>query len=169
MLSIKLFYHSLVNAGKMCASIMLIIAVASVMGYAITLMGLPKIISEWFLAHVSSKLMFIFIVNILLLFLGCLLDQGPALLITAPVLLPIAKQYGIDPIHFGIIACLNLTIGLTTPPVGMQLFIGANVGQVKLDQLYKSIWPFVICGIITLIVVSYTDICLIIPRLLGYV
>lgn len=167
-LTFKLLSESLKRASKMCASIMLIIAVAAVMGYAITLMGLPKIMSDWFMAHVSSRYTFLLIVNCFLLILGCLLDQSPALLITAPVLLPIAVSYGIHPIHFGIISCFNLTVGLITPPVGMQLFIGANVGEVKLDELYKRIWPFVICGIISLIIITYTDICLIIPRLLGY-
>ena len=168
-LTFRLLYNSLTRAAKMCASIMLIIAVAAVMGYAITLMGLPKILSEWFLSHISSKYTFLLIVNIILLILGCLLDQSPALLIAAPVLLPIAKAFGIDPIHFGIICCFNLTVGLITPPVGMQLFIGANVGGIRLDALYRKIWPFVICGMVTLFIITFTDISLIIPRLLKYV
>lgn len=167
-LSIPLLYNCLVRAAKMCASIMLIIAVAAVMGYAITLMGLPKLISAWFIEHVSSKYVFLIILNVVLLVVGCLLDQAPALLLTAPVLLPIAQSYGIDPIHFGIIACLNLTVGLVTPPVGMQLFIGANVGNVALKDLYAKIWPFVACGVIAIAVVSFTNICLIIPGWLGY-
>ena len=168
-LSIQLMYGCLVRAAKMCASIMLIIAVASVMGYAITLMGLPKIISEWFITHISSKYLFLLVVNVILLVLGCLLDQAPALLLTAPVLLPIAIEYGINPIHFGIIVCVNLTVGLVTPPVGMQLFIGANVGNVKLYDLYRKIWSFVLCGMLALIIITFTDVCLIIPKWLGYV
>lgn len=166
--SFKLLRACLVNSAKMCSSIMLIIAVAAVMGYAITLMGLPNILSKWFLANVNSKYVFILIVNLLLLLLGCLLDQTPALLIAGPVLLPIALTYGIEPIHFGIILCFNLTVGLITPPVGMQLFIGANVGNVKLDKLYVRILPFVCCGIISLIIISYTEVCMLLPRLFGY-
>ena len=168
-LTFQLLYGCLVRAAKMCASIMLIIAVASVMGYAITLMGLPNMIAGWFQENITSKYMFLLILNLILLVLGCLLDQAPALLLTAPVLLPIAMTYGIDPIHFGIIACVNLSVGLTTPPVGMQLFIGANVGNVRLADLYRSIWPFVVCGVITLIIITFTDVCLLLPRWMGYV
>lgn len=154
-MNLKVLLQCGIRAAKTTASIMLIIAVASLMGYAITVMRLPQLAIEWVMGYITDKYVFLLFVNLLLLLLGMVLDQTPALLLVVPVLLPIANFFQIDPVHFGLVVCFNLTVGLITPPVGMQLFIGANVAQVKLSALYKSIWPFVVVGIIILALITY--------------
>ncbi|MFY9497744.1 MAG: TRAP transporter large permease subunit, partial [Tepidanaerobacteraceae bacterium] len=95
------------------------------------------------------------------------LDQSPALLIMAPILLPGAKQFGVDPLHYGLIMVFNLCIGLITPPVGMTLFVTSNVAKVKLDVLYREILPFVAIAIVVLLLITFVpQTVLFIPNLL---
>ena len=108
--------------------------------------------------------------NVLLLCIGFVLDLSPALLLTAPILLPVANYFKIDPVHFGLIVCFNLTVGLMTPPVGMQLFIGAQVGNVKLADLYKTILPFAAVSIVALFLITYIPwFTTFLPKLAGYI
>ncbi|MGB4450582.1 MAG: TRAP transporter large permease subunit, partial [Tepidanaerobacteraceae bacterium] len=96
-----------------------------------------------------------------------ILDQSPALLIMAPILLPVAKQFGVDPLHYGLIMVFNLCIGLITPPVGMTLFVTSNVAKVKLDVLYREILPFVAIAIVVLLLITFVpQTVLFIPNLL---
>jgi tripartite ATP-independent transporter DctM subunit len=151
----KSFYRCCVSTAKTTANVMIIIAIASAMGWAITVLRIPQNMVDFCMQYVSNKLVFLLFINILLLILGCVLDQAPALLIMVPVLLPIAMKYGIDPVHFGILLCFNLTIGLITPPIGMTLFVTANVAQIKLTDMFKRIMPFVFVGILALLAVTY--------------
>lgn len=154
-LSFKSFYRSCIRAAKSTASVMFIIAISNAMGWAITTMGLAKVMQDFFMTYVSSKYAFLLFVNILLLIIGMLLDASPALLMTVPILFPIAMAYGISPIHFGIVICLNLMIGNITPPVGMMLFVCSNVGKVSLSTMYKSILPFCFAAFIALGLVTF--------------
>ena len=154
-ITLKSLYECCKNAAKTTANVMIIIAVAAAMGYAITILRIPQNMVAFWMGVIGSKMAFLIFVNILLLVLGCFLDQSPALLIMVPILLPIAEAFGIDPIHFGIICCFNLTVGLITPPVGMTLYVTANVAGIKLTDLFRRIVPFVIVGIIALIVITY--------------
>ena len=90
-----------------------------------------------------------------LIVIGCVMEQSPALLMMVPILLPIAMKFGIDPVLFGVLCCFNLTIGLISPPVGMTLFVTANVAKVKLTNLFKAIIPFVILGYIVLMLITW--------------
>ncbi len=117
---------------------------------------------------IGSKTMFLIFVNILLLILGMIMDQAPALLIMVPILLPIANAFGIDPLHFGLVCCFNLTIGLITPPIGMTLFVTSNVAQVKLSDLFKGIIPYCFVGIAVLILLTWVPgIVTFIPSIFG--
>lgn len=166
-INLKSFREACFNTAKTTANVMFIIAIASAMGYAITILRIPQAMVSFCMTFISSRLLFLLFVNLILFFLGMVLDQSPALLIMVPILLPIAAQYGIDPIHFGIICCLNLTIGLITPPVGMTLFVTANVAEVKLTELFKSIMPFCILGMVFVLLVTYIPpLCMTLPNLL---
>ena len=168
-LNLKVLYRCCVRAAKNTASIMMIIAVASLMGYAITVLRLPQIAIEWATASIGNQYIFLLFVNVLLLLLGCVLDQTPAMLLVVPILLPIATKFGIDPIHFGLIVCFNLTVALITPPVGMQLFIGANVGHIKLSSLFRSILPFAGVALITLFIITFVpSTSTFLPTFFGY-
>ena len=95
------------------------------------------------------------LINIILLFLGCIMDMAPIILIATPILLPLAKSIGIDPVQFGIIIVLNCGIGLLTPPVGTCLFIGSAVSKVSIERIVKAALPFYVCMIVTLLAVSF--------------
>jgi len=108
------------------------------------------------------------LINIMLLVLGCLMDMAPLILICTPILLPVMINFGIDPVHFGMIMMLNLGIGLCHPPVGAILFVGCAVGNVTIEQVLRRIWPFygVMFGVLML--VTYLPaLSLWLPRLLG--
>ena len=143
------------NTAKTTANVMLIISIASAMSYAITVLRIPQAMIDVCMKYVNSPFVFLILVNVILLILGCVLDQSPALLMMTPILLPIAMKYGIDPIHFGVLCCFNLTIGLITPPIGMTLFVTANVAKVKLTSLFKQIIPFVLLGLVVLLLITW--------------
>ena len=105
---------------------------------------------------------------VILLVLGMVMDMAPIILISTPILLPIATSIGIDPIQFGIMMVLNCGIGLLTPPVGAVLFIGSAVGKTPMEKVVKATLPFYLCMIITLLLITFIpDISLLIPKLLG--
>ncbi len=167
-ITLKSFQKACFNTAKTTANVMFIIAIASAMGYAITVLRIPQAMVDFCMTFISSKLVFLLFVNLILFFLGMVLDQSPALLIMVPILLPIAAKYGISPVHFGIICCLNLTIGLITPPVGMTLFVTANVAGVKLTRLFKAIVPFALLGILFVLLVTYVPaLSLALPAILS--
>ena len=151
----KGFFQCCKSAARSTAAVMLIIAIASAMGYTVTIMRIPQTLVAFFMDFINSKAAFLLFVNVLLLILGMIMDQAPALLIMVPILLPIANAFGINPLHFGLICCFNLTIGLITPPVGMTLFVTSNVAQVKLTDLFKKIIPFCFIGIFVLILITW--------------
>lgn len=154
-MTLKLLFECLVNTARLTSSVLFIVATAAAMGWVVTALQIPQKLAEFCLQYIHTPVMFMLFINILLLIVGCLLDGAPATLLLAPILFPVARSYGIDPVHFGIVFCMNLTIGLVTPPIGLMLFVASNVTGVKLSVLYKQIWPFVACGITVLLLVSY--------------
>ncbi|MEA5012177.1 MAG: TRAP transporter large permease [Angelakisella sp.] len=143
------------NTAKTTANVMFIIAVATAMSYSLTILRIPQAIVSICMEYIHSPAVFLLITNIILIILGCVLDQSPALLMMVPILLPIAMEFGIDPVHFGVLCCFNLTIGLISPPVGMTLFVTANVAKVKLADLFKSVLPFVALGYAVLFLLTW--------------
>ena len=127
---------------KTVAMVMTLIAMASSFGYVMALMQLPATITSFFLTLSSNKYVILMLINVMLLVLGCLMDMAPLILICTPILLPVVVKLGVDPVHFGMIMLLNLGIGLLTPPVGSTLFVGCAVGNVKLEEVMRGIWPF---------------------------
>ncbi|MDO4523482.1 MAG: TRAP transporter large permease [Eubacteriales bacterium] len=151
----KSLYECCVRTAKTTANVMIIISIATAMSYAITVLRIPQTLVAICMEYIHSPAVFLLCTNIILLFLGCILDQSPALLMMVPILLPIAKEFGIDPVHFGVLCCFNLTIGLITPPIGMTLFVTANVAEIKLTDMFRQILPFVVIGIITLAIITW--------------
>ena len=140
---------------KTVAMVMILIAFASGFGYIMALMQLPAHVTQFFLTLSDNKYVILFLINIMLLVLGCLMDMAPLILICTPILLPVVTSLGIDPVHFGMIMLINLGIGLVTPPVGATLFVGCAVGKVTMEQVARTIWPFYIAMIIVLALVTY--------------
>jgi tripartite ATP-independent transporter DctM subunit len=137
------------------AMVMTLIAMASSFGYIMALMQMPAKITAFFLTLSSDKNVILMLINVLLLVLGCLMDMAPLILICTPILLPVVTNFGVDPVHFGIIMLLNLGIGLLTPPVGSTLFVGCAVGRVTMEQVMREIWPFYAVMFCVLMLVTY--------------
>jgi tripartite ATP-independent transporter DctM subunit len=150
------------------AMVMTLIACASSVGYVMALTQMPGKITAFFLTISSDKNVILFLINILLLVLGCLVDMAPSILICTPILLPVMINFGVDPVHFGMIMMLNLGIGLCHPPVGAILFVGCAVGKVTIEEVMRRIWPFYAVMFVVLMLVTYLPaISLWLPRLLG--
>ena len=137
------------------AMVMTLIACASAVGYVMALTQMPAKITAFFLTISDNKYVILFLINILLLILGCLVDMAPSILICTPILLPVMINFGVDPVHFGMIMMLNLGIGLCHPPVGAILFVGCAVGKVSIEQVMRTIWPFYGVMFLVLMLVTY--------------
>jgi len=137
------------------AMVMTLIACASAVGYVMALTQMPAKITAFFLTISDNKYVILFLINILLLVLGCLVDMAPSILICTPILLPVMINFGVDPVHFGMIMMLNLGIGLCHPPVGAILFVGCAVGKVTIEQVMRTIWPFYGVMFTVLMLVTY--------------
>jgi tripartite ATP-independent transporter DctM subunit len=112
-------------------------------------------VTAFFLTLSDDKYVILLMINVLLLALGTLMDLAPLLLICAPILLPVVVQFGVDPVHFGIIMLVNLGMGLVTPPVGSVLFVGCAVGKVSIEEVTRTIWPFYLAMLLVLGLVTY--------------
>ncbi|WP_445679427.1 TRAP transporter large permease [Radicibacter daui] len=136
-------------------ALILLVGMANVFGWILTSEQIPQAIANAMLSVSSNKYVIILMINVLLLIVGTFMETIAALIILFPPLLAVATQVGINPIHFATFAVLNLMIGLTTPPVGVCLFVAGNIGKVSLAQVSRAIWPFLACNIIILLLVSY--------------
>ncbi len=162
-------YQTLLSSARTTASIGMLIAGALVFNYVITVENIPRTLSAFLQGFELSPIMFLIIVNILLLVLGCLLEGTTIILIVLPVLIPTAQVLGIDLVHFGIICVVNIMIGLITPPYGLLLFIMTNIGQVSLRSLVREITPFLIAMLVCLAIITFRpDLVLFLPRFFGY-
>ncbi|WP_428908482.1 TRAP transporter large permease [Niallia sp. Krafla_26] len=153
----------MINTAISTAIVTLLISMANLFGMVLTFERIPQLIAEWMTSVTSSPLVFLLIVNVFFLLLGMLIEGIAILIILTPIFAPLLPQFGIDPIHFGVIICLNVTIGILTPPVGSGLFLASSLGNVKLESLVKAIWPFVVVSIIVLFLITY------IPELVLYI
>ncbi len=163
------FYQSLMNSARMTISIGMLIAGAIVFNYVITVENIPKTISAVLKAYELSPFTFLLLANVLLLILGCFLEGTTILLIIVPVMLPTAQALGVDPVHFGVVAVVNIMIGLITPPYGLLLFMMVKIADVPLKDLVRDVMPFLAVMIAALALITFVpDLVLFLPRLLGY-
>jgi tripartite ATP-independent transporter DctM subunit len=154
-LSFKKFPGLLINATIATAVVTLLMSTASMFGWILAFERIPQTIVEVMGNISSNPLVFLLLVNIFLLITGVFLDELAVMVILLPIFMPLVHSFGIDPIHFGVMLCLNATIGLLTPPVGAGLFIASSVGDVKMEKLIRVIIPFIFVAIIVLFLVTY--------------
>ena len=147
----KVLYES----ALVTAHIMFLIGVGMLMGYVAAMDGAPQKLTGYLTTLTTNKYVVLFMINIFLLLLGTLIEPTPALLLTYPIFEPIMLAYGIDPLHFGMIICYNLTIGMMTPPVGLGLYVMCSVTDVKFEPLFKACIPFIINMFVTLFIITY--------------
>ena len=162
-------YDSLLRSARVTISIGMLIAGALVFNYVITVENIPRTLAVMLQGYQFSPLTFLLITNVVLLVLGCFLEGTTILLIIVPVLLPTAQALGIDPVHFGVVAVVNIMIGLITPPYGLLLFMMVKIAEVPLKDLVRDIMPFlaVMIGALALITLI-PDLVLFLPRVMGY-
>ena len=137
------------------AHIMFLIAVGNMMGWIIATDGAADTLTSMVGGFAENKIMLLIIINIAALIIGCLMEPTPALLVCLPIFGPMAASVGVDPLHFGILLCLNLTIGMLTPPVGLGLYVMCSVVDVKFEPLTKRVMPFLWMLILSLVVITY--------------
>ena len=137
------------------AAICIILAFAMVSGRMIVVLRIPENLTAFITQYTTSPVVFLLIVNGLLLILGCIMETNTSILITAPILVPVAKSFGIDPVHFGAILLLNLEIGMITPPFAANLFVGCRIGNVSMDQVVRPLLPFFVVLIPILMIITY--------------
>lgn len=159
----------LIETGIESAAVLLILAFASAFAWVITIENIPVLLANYLLRISSNPNVILMIINLLLLFIGTWMDATPALMIMAPILVPVVTSMGVNPVHFGIIMCLNLTIGLITPPLGPCLFIASIISKISVEEIFRATIPFFIVNVIALFIVTYFPaIVMFIPRIFGF-
>lgn len=159
---------ALAGSAEQTGTIMVIAAAATFFARMLTMEQFHVIIKQFALGITDSRIVILLVLNIILLILGCLMDTTPAILVFAPILLPIATSYGVNAVHFGVMMCINLAIGLVTPPVGISLFVAAGQSKEPFAQLVKNVWPAMLVLIGGLFITAYFPaIVTFLPKLFG--
>jgi tripartite ATP-independent transporter DctM subunit len=143
--------HVLVSTAKTTGMVLLVAATATSAAWVVTTAGVPMMIADALSGFASSPLALVLVINVFLVFLGMVMDLVPAMLIFAPIFVPLVKSVGIDPVYFGVIMTLNLVIGLITPPVGTVLYVGCGIAKITMGELVKKLWPLVVVELIVLL------------------
>lgn len=149
------FKAAVVQAVKTTSLVMILVGCASAFSYLLALYNVPEMLTTGLMAISDKPLVIFLMLNIILLILGMIMDMAALILICTPIFLPVAMQFGMDPIQFGIILMMNLGLGLCTPPVGACLFVGCVIGKIKIEEAVRTIWPFFLALFIALMLVTY--------------
>ncbi|WP_217640952.1 TRAP transporter large permease [Gracilibacillus ureilyticus] len=158
----------LIEATKTTSIVVFLIGVSTIMAWVMSFTNIPGLISDVLMSISDSPIVILLIMNLILLLVGAFMDPTPAVLIFTPIFLPIAMELGIDPIHFGVMLVLNVSVGTITPPVGPVLFIGVRVAKLKIENVIKPIMPFFIAIIGVLLLVTFVPaISLWLPDVFG--
>ena len=163
----RMFVKVCLDTIETTSTVLFIVAAASIFGWMLTATGVTADIAAWVLGFTKEAWLFLLLANLLMLFVGCFLEPTAAITILVPILLPIAAQLGIDPVHFGLVMVLNLMIGLLHPPMGMVLFVLARVAGLSFERTTMAILPWLVPLLLSLVVLTYIPaIGLWLPRLL---
>ena len=159
----------LLSTIRIISIVMLLIATSIALSWVLSFENIPQNVSAALLGFSDNKIVIFLIINMILLFVGIFMDMTPAVLIFTPIFLPVMQQFGVDPVHFGIILIMNLCIGLCTPPVGSVLFIGCSVANIRIEEVVKPLLPFFLAMIVSLLLVTYIpELSLWLPRFFGF-
>jgi C4-dicarboxylate transporter DctM subunit len=154
-LTFKAIPAIILSSAKTTASLMVLVGFANLFAWIMTVEELPQLIADSLLNLTENKILILLMINLLLLFVGAFMETIAALLILFPVLLGVAVHVGVDPVQFAIIMVFNLVIGLTTPPVGVCLFVASSIGNISLEKIAKAGLPFLLVSLFILILVTY--------------
>lgn len=156
------------NTALQSSVILLLVGAAVTLGWLVTVSGMANGIATAMLAITDDVNLLLFMVNMLLFLVGMFLDAGPAILILGPVLAPVFIGLGVDPVHFALVMCVNLTVGLATPPMGLVLFVASSVSGERVENIVKAILPFLAVEVVVIFLITYFPaLVLTLPRWLG--
>ncbi len=154
-LNFKMFVKVCLDTVETTATVLFIVAAASIFGWMLTATGVTAAISEWVLGFTQNPYVFLLLANLLMLFVGCFLEPTAAITILVPILVPICQKLGIDLVHFGLVMVLNLMIGLLHPPMGMVLFVLARVAKLSVERTTIAILPWLVPLLGSLVIITY--------------
>ncbi len=158
----------ILRAAALSAAVMTIIGTASIFGWLVASANVPALLAAWIKTISSEPWTYLLLVNVLLMLIGMFMESLAAILILVPVLMPIAIDFGINPIHFGLVVVMNFAIGMVTPPYGITLFVASSVAERDIIQVARKIfWPWLMMTLILLLVTFVPEIGLFLPRLAG--
>ncbi|KJF71582.1 MULTISPECIES: TRAP transporter large permease [Rhizobium/Agrobacterium group] len=149
------FVEAVMGAVRTTAMVLLVIGTAAAFGWLMAFLQVQTLMIAAISAISDNPIIVLLVINVILLLLGTFMDMAPMVIISTPVLLPVVKAFGIDPVHFGVVMILNAGIGLNTPPVGTVLFVGCAVGGISIREAMRTIWPFFGASIAVLLAVTY--------------
>ncbi|HHX95628.1 MAG TPA: TRAP transporter large permease, partial [Clostridia bacterium] len=164
-MSLKDLYATLTDSAVTTSQVMIVLSAASVFAWILTSEGITVAIAESVLSIASSQWAVLLCFNVILLIAGMFMDGAAIITILAPLLLPIALQVGIDPVHLGIVMVVNTALGMFTPPFGLNLFVATSITDMSIVRLSKAVLPFILLSLITVLLITYIpDISLWLPR-----
>ena len=167
-LDLKKLPRALINAGTTAAALLLIVAFGNIISWTLAVAGVKDIVIGTMLSITRNRYLLLFMVIVMMMAVGCVMDATAAMLVFIPVLTPVADLLGLNPIHFGVIYCLLITIGLVTPPVGMTLFVTSNVSGIEFSKICRAVIPFAAVAIVITVILAYMpSVVMFIPNLLG--
>ena len=169
-LNVKNMTESLISAGIVSGTILLIISTSQVFSMVLTLERIPEMVAHAMTSTITNKYVFLLIINVLFFFLGMVMETSASVIMITPILLPIAVSYGIHPLHFALVMIVNLNIGLMTPPVGVCLFTAVPIAKVTMEQLVPKVMPFVAVEMFVVLIITYIpELLLFLPRWAGFI
>ena len=152
---LKGVWHALEECVDTLSIVLILISTSSIFGYLLTRLHVPAIAANAIMSFSDNPIVIALLINVILLILGCIMDMAPIILITTPILLPIATSIGIHPVQYGIMLMLNCGIGLLTPPVGAVLYIGTAISKLPMERVVKATLPFYLCMVAALLLVTF--------------
>ena len=167
-INFKTFLNILKSSTITTAIIMFVICSATAFGKILTIESIPNKVASWIIGLTNSKFLLLLLINILLLIVGCFMEATSSMLILAPIFLPVIQEMGVDPIHFGIIMVINLSLGMATPPVGANLYVACNISKGDIGEISTAvIGPIAVAVFVLLLVTYFEPLSMLLPRLLG--
>lgn len=168
-LNLRKLYEKIYDSSVTCGTVLIIVGASTTLGRVLTVERIPDSIANALTSLTDSNFLLMLLISVFLLFIGCIMETTSAILIVAPILLPVATVMGINPVHFGLIMITNLAIGFITPPVGTNLFVAVGISGIPFETLIRKIVPFIIVMLIAYVfIVIIEPLSMFLPKLLGY-
>ncbi|WP_298050340.1 TRAP transporter large permease [uncultured Paenalcaligenes sp.] len=168
-LKLRDLYKVIAESALTSATVIVIVGTATIFGRVLAIERIPFMIADYIVSLTDNPILILLLINILLMFVGMFMETLAAIIILVPILLPVVVAVGVDPVHFGIVMIVNLAVGMVTPPVGVNLFVGARVGETTLEKASVGAIPFILIMIVVLLVITYIPAISLFPlKLMGY-